>query len=574
MEMSALLKQAYKEEINFIKEFHSQYTRQFSESRLEEDNPNVKQMIDSMALFMARSRLCGKRQIKQLHHRVFHQLLPYLLSPVPAKGLIKLGVDKLIEPTQINAGTILVLSSSDDVQAKFRTLYDMPVQPLSLQRVGKTAYQKNRSELMIRVLALTASPGKLDRLNIFVHGQGNYVLSLTLLHLFKKYTTKISANFDAGKQIDCAYSLGAPDGLDSENSAQEKWNVHPLEQERSFFHLPQQTCYLNLKLDDAPTQWRYCDISISLCCDWPEEIQLASELFHLFVIPVENKIMDQAQPIQCDGTQSQYPILSPVVDPELSLCSVDGVYQVNTGERIPIRPGIVKDGLNSYQLYPPESANDNGDNTAPAIELNLPQAFHQPQKVVVDGFWHHPNFSQVIGDKINVRPNDLDIAGLTWSLLSSGSGQLVSYIPAPECLPEKYLELSALKNKAILSFNEMAIILDSFTSIWSGEYGALREKLKDLRVISNQVDSEQPCLVYVVVFFPMDFQLMLLADSFLIHLQTILDNWIGDISIRVKAEFTDVNGKGAISPTEANNQLANFSIHEDPNRLTRGDNVF
>ncbi len=578
MEMNNTLKQAYKEEISFIKEFHLQYTEQYDESRLEEDNPDVKQLIDSMALFMARSRLCGSKQINQLHHRVFHQLLPYLLTPIPAMGLVKLNADNLIEPIQISTATSLVLSTNDrnneNRQAIFRTMYDMSLQPLSLQRIGKSSYQKNTANLILRIQAQTASPGKLDSLSIYLHGQGNYQQSLALQQLLKKYTTNISVNFNTGKTVDCQYSLGTPAKLESHNNPEETGNIHPLERERSFFQLPQQAAYLNLKLDDSPAQWRYCDITIKLDCDWPSEIKLSSELFQLFVIPIENKILEQSKTIQYDGTQSQHLVMPPIIDPDLFLCSVEGVYQLESGKRIPIRPGILKGGHGSYQIYPSENSGSDIEPALPVIEVNLPQAFHSPQKLVVDGLWHHPHFSEVLGEKIAVRPCDLDIAGLSWKLLNCGNNTLIPYTQVAEYQPTQYLELSALKNKAILSFNEVLTILDSFSSIWQGEFKPLRKNIKDISVLPDKTVSsvEQVCLLYVIDFQPLELHMLPMAEIFLDHLENILYNWIGEANIKVVSDFGSPGNLGSYQGA-GNGQLS-LTWQGDMKRLKKVDDVF
>ena len=374
--------------------------------------------------------------------------------------------------------------------------------------------------------------------------------------LLKKHINGIEVNFDTGQTVTCKYSMGTPNSLELQDNLEETRNIHPLDEERSFFQLPQQAAYLNLELEQPPIQWRYCDINIALNCDWPSEIKLSSELFQLFVIPIENKVPDQSQPIQYDGTKSQHLIMPPITDPELRLCNVEGVYQLESGQRIPIRPGILKGGANSYQVFPVKNNEKNKETHFPTLEVNLPQAFHQPVKLVVDGFWYNPKFNSVIGEKITVRPNDLDIAGLDWQLLVAGDKKLAPYIEVSEYQTEQYLELSALKNKSVLSLNEVRNILDSFTTIWKGEFSLIQEKLKRICVLPDKsiAPFERNCLLYIVDFGQLELNLLPMIEVFISHLENILDNWVGQANIKVVAEF---NGQNRVSKTIINNTKIN-----------------
>ena len=80
----------------------------------------------------------------------------------------------------------------------------------------------------------------------------------------------------------------------------------------------------------------------------------------------------------------------------------------------------------------------------------------------------------------------LILQGLDWQLLVAGDKKLAPYIEVSEYQTEQYLELSALKNKSVLSLNEVRNILDSFTTIWKGEFSLIQEKLKRICVLPDK----------------------------------------------------------------------------------------
>ena len=54
---------------------------------LDQEDPDVRRLIEAMAIFTARTRLAGTRHINARHRQILLQYFPFLLTPLPAMAL-------------------------------------------------------------------------------------------------------------------------------------------------------------------------------------------------------------------------------------------------------------------------------------------------------------------------------------------------------------------------------------------------------------------------------------------------------------------------------------------------------
>jgi type VI secretion system protein ImpG len=522
--VSADEQSTFDEEMSFLANIQSSFLNLHGQAPVEYDDPDVKHLTEAMAAFMAKGRMAGKQQIDQLHKRVFQQLLPYIASPVASMGLVQANTRYLTEATEIKAGTAFSVISDDDERAQYRSLSTMPLRPISIERAG---YQPNSSssddsvsQLLLTIKAHTRVPGQLEHLPLYLTVNNNFSLSLQLKHMLKERLIGVSATFDEGQKISGRFVFGQcepqsnPNNVKTATGEIQTSDLHPIEGIRRFFQLPHQENYLNLYFDDPPQQWSRCELVLSLNKTWPKQPKFSAELFQLGVISIENIIQEQAAAFNYDATQSAHPVRPPATAADLGMLKCLGVYQGAIKNRDLLRPGILKGGNGAYELHYQRNAH-------PLIDIQLAEAFTKPVKISLDALWHQPGFSQHLWKKLSVRTLHLDIPGLHCKVFTPP----VPYVPFSDNSPHSLMELSLLKNKDVLSLEDVLFILETFGSVFRREFRLVKPLLKSLN-IHHQVN-------YCFELHDYSAQLLPLLNTFLAKLEALLNLWSPEAGINV-----------------------------------------
>lgn len=547
-------------EIAYLKSFNQQYLDESLDFYLADKESNIKPIIEAIALLSARTQINGRQQIDLLHQRLTKQFMSYIVAPMPAMGLVQVNVDNLIEPTTIPAGTALTLNTYDDREAQFNCLFDTPLQAIALRNIGIANKLGEKSKLVVQLEALNDFPGVLTTLQLCLYGQGNYQTSAYLKNLLETDCLTIEGQFNNGATL--TYHIEA-----SENQHTTSNNIHPITQERQFFQLPHTQSFITLRAEnDPPKQWQSCQLSFTLNGTWPSHLLIDTDLIKLFVVPIENRRAAQTDPIFYKGTQNQYRILPSSITPDMELCSIKGVYQIKDGEHVPLQSSVLVDEKNTYEISYPQTGVDNG-RQYPLLVLNMPEAFDTPVKIITDAYWHEPKFSKALTQSIRIYPADLEITGVQWQLLNTATQKFTPYTPPTPLTSSQLLELSALKNKPILTLQELLFITHALSTVWKGEFKVIKPFIHQLEVkheyqkqrrhatdITETI--EKPTLRYILSFTDFDPQLIPLVETFLHHLENILGYWISHYRIHVVASyantFSDQHDKqtGMIDATE------------------------
>jgi type VI secretion system protein ImpG len=528
----------FDEEMTFLANIQSSFLNLHGQAPVEHEDPDVKRLTEAMAAFMAKGRMAGKQQIDQLHRRVFQQLLPYIASPVASMGLLQTNTRYLTEATQIKENTVFSLNSDDDEQAQYRSLCTMPLRPMRIERAG---YEPNpsdkyesKSQLLLTIKAHTWVPGPLDHLPLYLTVNNNYTLSLQLRQILKERLMSVYATFDDHSKRLGEFVFGLckpqnhPDKVKTDTGEILATGLHPIEGIRRFFQLPHQENYLNLYFDDAPQKWSRCELVFNLNKSWPKQPTFSAELFKLGVIGIENIVQEQAAAFNYDATQSAHPVRPPATAVDLSMLKCLGVYKGAIKNRDLLRPGILKGGNGAYELHYQRNAN-------PLIDLQLVEAFSKPVKISLDALWHQPSFSQHLWKKLSARPLHLDIPGLHCKVFTPP----VPYIPFSDNSPQSLVELSLLKNKDVLSLEEIIFILDNFGSVFQREFKLVKPLLKALN-IHHQINYRFELHDYSAQLFP-------LIKTFLTKLETLLNLWLPEAGVNVSIGNTKENENQLIS---------------------------
>ena len=522
----------YDEELAFLNTIQSRFLNLHQQVPVEYEDPDVKRLTEAMASFMAKGRITGRKQIDQLHLRVFHQLLPYLSSPLASMGLLQANTRALTEAASIKKHTAFSIDTEEGEHAEYRCLHAMPLQPITLNKVGvkQSSNHSANSEqsVVLNLKALNRMPGQLNHLPLFLNFNDNYILSLQLKDQLSQRLISVTAFFDDNTESEGHFSFGT---CDSANDISE---LHPVDELRRFFQLPQQENYLNLYFDEAPAQWKQCQIELKLNSRWPQKLKLSPECFQLGVLAVENLLQEQAAPFTFDATQSIQPIRPPSTSPDLAISQCLGVYKGAIKKRDLIQPGILKGGNQAYELYYQQDS-------SVLIDLQFVEAFTAPIKITIDAIWHQPEFSQHLWQKLSARTLHLDIPNLRFGLFSTP----VPCLPLNTNDPHGLMELSLLKNKDFLTLEDILFLLGNLGSVFKREYQSVKPLLKSLTVSGEKEEN------YAFALHEHSAQHLPLVRTFFNKLEHLLTIWLAnkDIRISIQNSVSEEYAKEPVTPT-------------------------
>ena len=518
----------FDEELTFLASIQSRFSHIHQQGPVEFDDPDVKRLIEAMAAFMAKGRIAGRSQIDQLHQRVFQQLLPYIASPIASMGLVQANSQQITEATLLAKNTAFTVTSDDDDKADYISMHAMPLRPVAITdlalsgdnlTIGQSAKQLN-----IVLEAANGMPGDLQHLPLYLNINNNYAVTRQFINLLSSKLVSVSAVFDNGPQeVSGSFVFGACQPQEQQDLPlgfaidQQLSGAHPVEKFRRFFQLPQQENYLNVYFADSPQYWKKCELKLGLQSPWPRHIKLSSSFFKLGIICVENVIKEFAETFIFDATRSSQTLRPPSTNPELKMLKCLGVYQGAVKERQLLSPGILKSGNGAYELHLQGAA-------LPLIDIQLAEAFLNPVKITAEVLWHQPDFSAHLWKKLSVRTSRLAIPKLLFNL----SIPPLPHVGMSDNEPHSLLELSLLKNKDILSLEEILFILDSLGSVFNREFKPIKPLLTELHVLTPNhygfvVNSTTPLT-------------MALLECFMAKLAHLLTLWlpVGKVQISIQ----------------------------------------
>lgn len=539
MKLDDRLYEAFLDEMHELESFRMAYASAHPQTPLERDDPDVKRLTEAMAFFAARTRTAALRQVEASRRRIFQQLFPYLLSPLPAMGLLRaVPSAQFAEPVVLPAGAELELRADSGEEALFCAVDELRIMPFAVGRVDTLLLSRGGYRVVFPLRVPFARNDEIGQLRLHVNHLNDYIASLMVHDALQRHLRRIQVVFDpeqideTTRGADCPFSFG---GAGEAAGRGALW-AHPLEAERAFFHCPEADLYLNLELPPPPRNWQQATLLLDLDARWPASLRLSREILQLFVVPIVNLQRAPAAPLIYDGTQERCPLRHQAPERRFALHSVRGVYRVDAEQMTPLRPGTLAGGSGSYEL---EEQTDRAGRTHHWLYLHLPQAFATPVTVATDASWTQPWFSRVLDRKLGVVPYRHTFVGLKWELCNELQPHRDSGFAESM---DTFLHLFALQNKTQLSLDDLRILLETLGSVWSGPFGQLAAVLRELRVEEVPPKSGDgraaalPKLVYRLRFDEADEGSRPLIDLFCRRVQRVLDLWISDAAVEVRGE--------------------------------------
>jgi len=520
------------EHMHELENFRMSYAAMHPATPLDREDPDVRRLTEAMAYFAARTHMAGIRNIVDFRRRIFQQFFSYLLTPLPAMGMIRPKLTgQFGEPVSLPKGSEIAVSSETKGTAMFRTLHDLRILPISLVDLKMLLLPNRGFRVLLSLRAPYSRSDDIGQLRFHINHLDDYQASLRVLHGLKKHMRKASVVFDEKVSEDtrgtpCELSFGAPRDMD-----EEEW-PHPLQRERFFFHFPHQELFLTVQLPSQVRNWREFTIFFDLDSQWPRSMMLNQDVFQLFAVPIVNLNRAMAQPVASDGTRERYAIRHPEAEYKFHLHSVKGVYRVKDNSMVPMRAGILSGGSGSYEI---EESVDGTGVRRNWLALHFPEAFQEPQTIAIDALWMQPWFSEALGERLQADTFGRNIVGLNWELVGNIVPHAVNTFQAEM---EGFLHLLTLRNKSALNLDDLLGMLQTLGSVHQGQFKRAYDLLTEVKVVETPLNkSGTPGtvkLVYHLHFKDFDASLMALVETFAAHVKNILDSWISEATVEVK----------------------------------------
>lgn len=546
--MSEALYQTFLEFMDGLEAFRGRYILANPGVPLERDDPDVSRLVESLAYFSARSHLAAQERIGAVHRRLFEQSFPFILSPLPAMAVVEIRPrGALVEAVSVPAGTEVVFSTDDQVQAQFRTLRSVRLLPLRYLELFSGARADGRQRIMLLLDASHLPMGTdLGEVSLYVNHLNDFGASIHLLESLRTHLERVSIlsgpDIGLGEALDddggrsCEFSFGLPDGP----GEREPSTTHPIARVRSRLHFPEQDLFFNIHVPDGVPWSQEPFISerrrICLCLDvgpgWPEALRPTARSFVFFASPVINLIHEQAEPIRNDGTRIRHRIRHPASPSPRSFHSARGVFRVTSAGMVPLKPGMIAPGGDSFEL---ERAVVDG-----AVRCDLlrraPQALLEPEVLMVDADWYQPHFSDHLSRDVALSPFRRHSRDFTLHLVGSAKRH---QSPSLEGEVDLFALALGLRMRPVLSLDEVRGLLGLMDCLAESHFWRIPRLLEGLEVVEELPLGRVGGLATFTYRFHIaegiDGAQGALTGYFLAALRALLDAWVVNATIRVEA---------------------------------------
>ena len=449
---------AFLAELEALEKFRISYSGMHPSVPLAREDPDVRRLIEAMAMFTARTRVAAERSVGTSFQKLFRQHFPHLLAPVPAMGMLRAGVtSRYVDVAEVPRGAEAILARKTvegrDDTFHFRTLAKLRILPIEIAGVDLFRVRGRGHRLLVRFEASFPRNDEIGELPLYVNHLNDLRSSLTVLYELKKHLRAVSVVFDekvneesAGQRVDVRFGA----------RASEPWEVdaheHPLHAMRAFLHFPYQDLFLTVQGITQPRNWQRFALCFDLDDSWPTELRLTADAFQLHTTAIENVKKDMANPIECNGTRERWPLRHPDAAAHYAPLSVLAAYLMTEEGLVPLEPAVLGAERNSYEPH----LEGVGEERVGYLALSLPGAFDRPERVATEATWHQPRLRDVVASELTTRLSDRYVDGVTWSC----DGPLAMHASnALEDDREGLLQLLSIKSQRFLGRDELVFLL-------------------------------------------------------------------------------------------------------------------
>lgn len=462
-------------ELRELDAFRRRYSSEAAPTPIDALDPDVQRLIEALAYSAVRTRRAVLHNLNETWRRLLGGYFQPLLRPLPAMAMLEAQITaRMTETVELPAGTELRVTMADGFVASFRTLCDLRIVPMTLERCdtlrGSAGYR-----LVLTFVSRIPRADAVGVLRLYLHYLDDYLAALSVHQQLARHLQRAFVVYDAPihERSDgptCEVRFGR-----SPDEPYEADEQNPLSAVRSFFHFPEQELLVNVTVPPPQRPWTRLSLCFDLDADWPRTPPVYREIFRPFAVPVENLRRAPAQPLDCDGTQDAYPIQLAYADPSYSLHGVTGVFRIiASGGLEPVQAAAISKNAAGYEV----EYGSEGDTPA-ALLLRSPRALLNPLRVVVEGTWQQPGINEHLGGRMSVTLPDRSLLGLELAIVG----------PVRRALPvqlgrdsDALLRLLSLKMKSLLDLGELTALFAMLETTEHGPYRGFLARIKELRI--------------------------------------------------------------------------------------------
>ena len=171
--------------------------------------------------------------------------------------------------------------------------------------------------------------------------------------------------------------------------------------------------------------------------------------------------------------------------------------------------------------------------------MHFPEAFEEAKTIAIDARWLQTEFSEALGEWLQVAPYTRNIVGLEWDLV----GDIVPHAENTfQAEMEGFLHLLTLKNKTTLNIDDLLGMLQTLGSVYQGHFKQACDLLTEVKVTEAPFNKGGvPGMmkhVYYLRFRDFDATYLPLVETFIAKVRNILDNWISEAKVEVQMQVS------------------------------------
>ncbi|WP_225411749.1 type VI secretion system baseplate subunit TssF [Stigmatella hybrida] len=525
--------QDYLSELDALERFRQRFLESHPSVPLDREDPHVRRLIESMAFFAVQTRLATQHNLRSTWLRLFSSFFDFLLKPLPAVAMVQaLPTEKMTETLVLQRGTELRLAPAHGAAGSFRLRRNLRVLPIAMRGMQVLRLDDGRYRLLVHFESAFPRRDPVGLFSLYVRHLDEYRPSLAVFHALRKHLQQLSVVYDApadasSQGMPCEYTFGdAPPEMEDAGDFE-----HPLQRVRGFFQMPEQGLFLHVAVPSSRKEWTRFSLCLDLDKAWSVGRSTHPDFFQPFVVPVENLKAEPAQPISADGTRSEYTIRGMTAGRELELHAVTGVYALGRSGRTPMRPAFLPGEGPSYEL---EESLDEEMRPRHGLLVRLPEAFVEPQKLLVEALWYQPRFVSEASGRVTVSTPGRHVEGLKWHLV----GRLEPH--RDSALRNDVTGLTRLlswKVKSTLERNELAALLSYLGTPAEEPFRRVIPWIRELKATvapDGALRGSGLLHVYELLLEPFDASAEPLVACFLEQVQHLLEAWNGEASVLLR----------------------------------------
>lgn len=541
---------AYLDEMQALREFvinyHSEHKFSGLHSEMSSEDPDVNRLLESLAFFSARIHESVTRNLESYRYRLYQQLFPYLLTPIPASGILRGTTSGLLtEPVRIERGTDFVMQTREGKEFFWQTRFDTTLYPLYVHSIETQPAERIGTNLYLHIAARHSLHQNPSPLQILINYISDARTSFRLLTYLRESMQRMRVHFGSVKQmqaredwtwVDVDLPLYGSEGFDL--GPDEDDYLHPIEHERLFFKDPRFELFMHVHLPKQEEPIDLITLEFYLSEPWPKGIVPNRDIFQLNCFPIMNLRQLPSRPILIDGSLTQHTILSGFEDEHgFELCKPMGVFQLDSDGLTPMIPGVIARVSPCYEIES-RIIEQRGRHFSNLL-IHYPEAYEESKQIFVDCLWHQPSIDNYRDSPSEFRPYSFNVLGVQWEWAFMPDKHTAQ--PDLTLKSDGLLDILQTSHKKYYSFDDLRAIMMQLGSVTEGPYRQIFSAFKAVRWELRTIEDGRMTPGYVIYFFDFDWDLIepdnQLFKLFIEHFERVLNLSSDGMEVRISLEM-------------------------------------